>query len=301
LISSALDRVRVLSFVCLALGVFLAGCAQTEDEAAVATPSFAASRQQVALGSPVELTYRFDVAPDAAIDRNYRVFVHFLDADRKPLWSDDHEPPIPTSEWKPGQTIGPYSRTVFVPVVPYLGEATVQLGLYDGEARLPLASPNATERSSPERAYTVGTLQILPSSENVLVINKSGWNQDEFSPDNPTVSWRWMQKVGTVSFRNPRKDVILFLDYDARSDLFETPQTVTVHAGDQVVTSFPADSTQQTLKQIPISAAQLGEGEMTDVRIEVDRTFVPANLPAGGNDQRELGIRVYHVFVGPQE
>ena len=281
--------------------MLLSGCAQAEDEAAVATPSFAASRQRVALGSPVELTYKFDVAPDAAIDRNYRVFVHFLDADRKPLWSDDHDPPIPTSEWKPGQTIGPYTRTVFVPVVPYLGEATVQLGLYDGEARLPLASPNATERSSPERAYTVGTLQILPSSENVLVINKSGWNQDEFSPDNPTVSWRWMQKVATVSFRNPRKDVILFLDYDARSDLFETPQTVTVYAGDQAVTSFPADSTQQTLKQIPISAAQLGDGEMTDVRIEVDKTFVPANLPAGGNDQRELGIRVYHVFIGPQE
>jgi hypothetical protein len=299
-ISSTPDRVRFLPFVC-ALSL-LAGCSQPEDAPPVATPSFAASQERVALGSPIELTYRFDVAPDAAIDGNYRVFVHFLDADGKLLWSDDHDPPIPTSQWRAGQTIGPYSRTVFVPVVPYLGETTVRLGLYDGDARLPLATSSTAERTATDREYRVGTLQILPSSENVLVINKSGWNQDEYAPDNPTVSWRWTQKVATVSFRNPRKPVTLFLDYDARSDLFgEEPQVVTIYAGDQAVTSFPADSTEQTLKQIPITAEQLGAGEMTDLRIEVDKTFVPANLPSGGNDQRELGIRVYHVFVGPEE
>ena len=36
---------------------------------------------------------------------------------------------------------------------------------------------------------------------------------------------------------------------------------------------------------------------MTDIHIDLDKTFVPAKLPAGGRDIRELGIRVYHVFV----
>ena len=36
---------------------------------------------------------------------------------------------------------------------------------------------------------------------------------------------------------------------------------------------------------------------MAELRIELDKTFVPAKLPAGGRDARELGIRVYHAFV----
>jgi hypothetical protein len=75
---------------------------------------------------------------------------------------------------------------------------------------------------------------------------------------------------------------------------------VTVYAGDQPVATFAADSTAQTLRRIPISQAQLGAGEMTDVKIDVDKTFVPATLPNGGSDHRELGIRVFHVFVEPK-
>jgi hypothetical protein len=55
----------------------------------------------------------------------------------------------------------------------------------------------------------------------------------------------------------------------------------------------------QALRQIPITAAQLGTGDTAEIRFEVDRTFVPANLGQGETDRRELGIRVYHVFVKP--
>lgn len=267
----------------------------------MATAAFAASKTRVPLGSPVDLTYKFDVAPNAKIDGDYRVFVHVLDADGKVIWTDDHDPPVPTSQWKPGQTVGPYTRTVFVPVVPYLGEAAVRIGLYrDNAPRLTLAGGDPGDRGVASHEYKVGVLQMLPSSENLLTIWKSGWNQDEYAADNPANSWRWTQKLATLSFRNPHKDVMLYLDYDARSDLFSgQPQTVTVGTGTQVVASFPADSTARTLRRIPLSAAQLGNGEMVDVRIEVDKTFVPATLPNGGSDRRELGIRVYHAFVEP--
>lgn len=299
--SSARLFFRVL--VLCALTGAAASCSKADTAKPVATVTFSAAKTRLPLGSPVDLTYKFDVAPDAKIDGNYRVFVHVLDADGKVIWFDDHDPPVPTSQWKPGQTIGPYTRTVFVPVVPYLGEATVRLGLYkgDGGARLALAALDPADRNSRSREYKVGTLQMLPSSENLLIINKTGWNQDEYSSENPSNSWRWTQKLATLSFRNPRKDVTLYLDYDARADLFPgQPQTVTVYAGDQPVATFAADSTAQTLRRIPISAAQLGGGEMTDVKIEVDKTFVPATLPNGGSDHRELGIRVFHVFVEPK-
>lgn len=289
------------ALVCGAVAVAMTGCSRRDVTPPVATASFAASKSRVALGSPVDLTYKFDVAPDARFSGDYRVFVHIVDADGKQLWSDDHDPPVPTSQWKPGQTIGPYTRTVFVPVVPYLGEAAVRVGLHKGSERLSLAGIDPADRASTSKEYKVGTLQILPSSENLLIINKSGWNQDEFAQDNPSTSWRWTQKLATLSFRNPKKDVTLYFDYDARADLFpDQPQNVTIYAGDHAVATFPAKSTAATLLRIPISAAELGSGEMTDLRIEVDRTFVPATLPNGGADKRELGIRVYHVFVEPK-
>jgi hypothetical protein len=288
-------------FVCAAALSALHGCSKADNAPPVATASFAASKPRVPLGGPVELTYTFTVGPNVTIPGDYKVFVHVLDSDGKQIWSDDHDPPVPTSQWKAGQTIGPYTRMKFVPVVPYLGEATVRLGLYKGNDRLPLTGSDPADRNSTSREYKVGTLELLPSSENVFVRYTTGWHPSEYAVENPSNTWQWTQKLASISVRNPRKDATLYLDFDARSDVFgDQPQVVTVYSGDQVLATFPADNTAETLKQIPVAAAQLGTGEMTDLRIGVDKTFVPAKLPGGGKDIRELGIRVYHVFVEPK-
>ena len=49
--------------------------------------------------------------------------------------------------------------------------------------------------------------------------------------------------------------------------------------------------------RIPIAAAQLGPNDWAELRIDVDRTFVPAQLPSAGRDDRELGLQVYQAFV----
>jgi hypothetical protein len=73
---------------------------------------------------------------------------------------------------------------------------------------------------------------------------------------------------------------------------------VTLSVGTEVVAQFIADSAEVTLRRIPVSAAQLGNGESPALfRLDVDRTFVPAALPGGGTDTRELGLRVLHCFI----
>lgn len=273
-------------------------CSGGDQAPPVATVSLTPNRTRLPLGSPVELTYRFDVAPGAAITGDYRVFVQVKNPDGQTLlWQDDHDPPVPTSQWKPGQKIE-YTRTRFVPVVPFLGEATVELGLYKENERLPLQGANPADRESTARSYKVAALQFLPTSENIFIIYKTGWHPDEFSPEDPALSWKWAQKSAVFSVRNPKSDVTLYFEFDARPDLFPVkPQQVTIRAGEQVITTFAADSTAPKLLRIPVTAAQLGTAEMTDFRVDTDQTFVPAKLPAGGRDTRELGIRVYHVFV----
>jgi len=277
----------------------LGGCSKADTASPVATVSLSTNKDRVALGGPIDLAYHFVVAPGAKIDGDYRVFVHVNDADGKTMRSDDHDPPLPTSQWKPGQAID-YTRTRFVPVVRF-GEATIEVGLYKDNDRLPLQGPDPADRESTSRAYKVATIQLLPQSENIFLIYRGGWHPAEFSPENPTLEWQWTQKAGELSLRNPRRDVTFYIEFDARTDVFPgNPQQVTVYCNGQPVKTFAADSGAPSLVRIPIDAAQLGTNEMVELRIEVDRTFVPAKLPSGGRDSRELGIRVYHVFVEPR-
>jgi hypothetical protein len=279
------------------LPVAAAGCSGGDAAPPVATVTFSTNKDKVPLGSPIELTYRFDVAATATIAEDYRVFVHVLDDRGAEMWNDDHNPPVPTSQWRPGQRVQ-YTHTRFVPVFPYVGEATVEVGLHRGNERLPLQGPNPDDRDSSTREYRVGTLTILPSSENIAFFYKSGWHPAEYASDNPMVEWQWTQKIATVALpRNPRRDLTYYLSYSGRADLFaDSPQQVTVYIGDQVIDTFQVTDNKQTLRTIAISAAQLGAADSAELRIEIDKTFVPAKIDSAGRDARELGIQVYHQF-----
>ena len=108
----------------------MASCRRKEAAAPpVATPSLTLSHDRAPLGSPIDITYKFVVANDAHFAEDYRVLVHVVDADDELIFTFDHNPPTPTTQWKPGQTVE-YTRTVFIPVYPYVGEASIQVGLH---------------------------------------------------------------------------------------------------------------------------------------------------------------------------
>jgi hypothetical protein len=287
----------VLPLVVGALGVG-AACGKKADTAPpVATPGVTVDRSRAALGSPIVITYQFAVAPGARFDGDYRVFVHFVDADGELMWTDDHEPVPPTTQWKAGETIK-YSRTLFIPIYPYVGEASIEVGLYGGrnQGRLSLAGEQRGQR-----AYKVATLTLLPQTENVFIIFKDGWHLAEVSPENVAVEWQWTKKDASFSFRNPRKDATLLLHLDGQPRFLQTPQLVTVRLGDQTLDSFTLNSKTEVIRRIPVSALKMGGGEMVEIKLSVDKTFVPAQVEGGSRtDTRELGLRVFHVFVEPK-
>src|SRR5437667_9278643 len=103
------------ALVVCATAVGAGSACRKKDAAAppVATPTVIVTRAHAPLGSPLDITYKFDVAGNAHFAEDYRVMVHVLDSDDEMMWTDDHTPPVPTSQWKPGQTVE-YTRTVFV-------------------------------------------------------------------------------------------------------------------------------------------------------------------------------------------
>ena len=287
--------VRLLVVVLLAVAI--AGCGKNVDSAPpVATPTVTLNHTRVPLGSPVDVTYKFQVAPSATFAKDYRVMVHFLDADDELMWTDDHNPPVATSTWKPGQTVE-YTRTVFVPYYPYVGDATVSIGLYapGTDERLPLAGEGAGQRG-----YRVARLRIQPQTDNIFLAYVEGWNGPETAADNQAVEWQWTKKDASIRFRNPKRDATFYLHYDGQPAMFDSPQSVNVYVRDGVVDTFQVTGLDPLIRRVSIKAAQFGEDEMVTIRIAVDKTFVPALAKAGSKDIRELGIRVFHAFVEPQ-
>ena len=274
----------------LAATLLMAGCGSKEEkEPAVATAALTMSHERVPIGSPLKLTYSFDVAPNARIDGDYWVFAHVLEPDGEQLWTDDHLPPTPTSKWTPGQKVE-YTRTVFVPNYPYIGPAIVKLGLYDPKTgrRLTLAG----DASATRKEYQVAKFELQPQSENIFLIFKEGWHPAEVAGNEPNTEWQWTKKSATISFRNPKKDGTVYLEYSARVDKFTPPQQVTLRIGDQTIGTFAATSRDRTLLTFPVTAAQFGSGDVAELIIDVDKTFTP-----GGADTRELGIQVFHAFI----
>ncbi len=281
----------------LLVSPFAVACGGGDDnEPELATPAFSANRERAALGSPLEITYRFTVAGSATpFPEDYRVLVHFLDADDELMWTDDHTPPVPTSQWKPGQTVE-YKRTMFVPVYPYVGEASVRMGLYSPRTN---SRVKLTGEDDGQRAYRVGSLQLLDQTGNVYLILKDGWHPAELAENNSTVEWQWTRKEATITFRNPRKDGIFYLHVDHPGGEFKDRQNVELRLGDQVLDAFSLAPGESTIRRTRLSADALGPGDMVELRLVVDKTFVPSSVSASSRDPRELGVRVFHLFFEP--
>ena len=197
------------------------------------------------------------------------------------------------------ETLGDTQRT----------EIEQSLGLYraehlDGSTwryRVPDSSPPRLgmivnhDMVADTHGFDRGTMELAASAGDVPQLTDplaytSGWHPAEFDAAAPESTWRWTQQTAILSFANPNANAMFYLDYAAWPDaVADTPQTVTVRAGDQILQSFAADAAGRRLHRIPLPAEVLGTGDRAEIQIAVDRTFVPATLPAGGRDARELG------------
>jgi len=116
-------------------------------------------------GNGFKITYRWQVVP---MDKDYTIFVHFVDKDGKIVLQDDHNPPTPTSRW-----CGKVEYTRAVPLEQWQvkdertvyvglpeGKYSVYVGLYDkNQGRKALnMGPGVTEVS--DKQYKIGILTV---------------------------------------------------------------------------------------------------------------------------------------------
>ncbi|HJS59495.1 MAG TPA: hypothetical protein VKA01_15430, partial [Vicinamibacteria bacterium] len=277
----------------------LPACGRRSAEVNPIVPAFSANRMKAPLGSAIEATYTFTVEPSAKkLPQDYRVLAHFLDSHKVVLFTDDHLPPVPTSSWEAGKTYT-WKRTVFIPVYPYVGDVQLVMGLYPAQGKS--ERPALKGEDVGLRAYKAAKMEFLPQTENIFLVYKDGWHNPEAMPQNPGVERTWTKKEALVSFKNPRKDVVLYLEADTCTKCYPEPAVLTLSVNNKVGTKVPIETAELFLKKVRIKAEDLGTEDWVDLRLTMNQAFVPKQLPElfkGSSDDRELGLLVYHLFVG---
>jgi hypothetical protein len=258
-------------------------------------PKIEVNRPRAPLGSAVEVTYTWQLEPTAKkLDQDHRAFVHFLDSHKVLLFDDDHVPVPAPSTWEPGKSYS-YTRTKFIPIYPYVGDVDVRVGLQPvgrGE-RVALKGDDAGLRE-----YSVGKMELLPQTENIFLVYKDGWHNPESSAQNPSLERTWTKKDALVSFKNPKKDIVVYLEADTNFKAFDQPPVLTVAVAGKSGLVVPIENSEVFLKKIRVKAADLGDQEWVDMRLAMNQSFVPKAKGVNATDDRELGLMVYHLYVG---
>jgi hypothetical protein len=292
-------RSLLRAWVALAVAVPLATVAcgrQKPTEVNDITPSFAVNRDRAPLGSAIEVTYTWTAGPSAKkLTQDYRALVHFLDAHRTLLFTDDHVPTPAPATWEPGKTYS-YTRTVFIPFYRYAGEVQVVMGLYPAAGKGERVGLKGEDTGL--REYKVGKMELLPQTENIFLVYKDGWHSPESSAQNPGLERTWTKKDALVTFKNPKKDILVYLEADTNVKAFDAPPVLTMAVAGKTGVTVPIADSEIFLKKVRVKAADLGTEEWVDLRLAMNQSFVPKVKNLNAMDDRELGLMVYHLFVG---
>jgi hypothetical protein len=278
----------------LGASALLPGCGKRKaEEVNPIVPQFSVNLPRAPLGSAIEVTYTWTCEAGMKKLEDHRAFVHFVDNQGSTLFTDDHLPVPPTSAWEPGKPPYSYTRTVFVPLYNYVGAVDVRVGLYPANGKGPRVNLKGQDAGLHE--FVAGKMELLPQTEKMYLVFKEGWHDPEPSPSNPTLEMIWTKKEAIVSFKNPKKDIVVYLEGDTNYKAFSVPPELTVSTENAGIV-IPIPDSELFLKKLRFKADQLGSGEWVDLRLTMNGSFEP-KAKGINEDVRELGLRVSHLYV----
>jgi len=290
--------------VCLAasamllLGLGAAGCAGDEVARTVDATVTLDLPDSMPVGSPFDIGYTWTPAADFQPPADdYKIFVHFVDPDGNIVEQDDHYPPVPTSQWKAGEPVS-YRHWVYPEPDVRPDYFDIYVGMYEEDTMEQVATLHDGRFENRPLVHSVVVRQDDQGGVPVFV---EGFEEREVSltAENPFLqSWQWMHKRGVVAFGNPHGPATLHLRALSPVDFLEDrTQTVTIKVGDRVVGTYQPKDSAPYLVRFEIPGDDLGDGDWVDFTVEVDKTFVPAQVEEGSDDIRELGLQVYWMYL----
>jgi len=223
--------------------------------------------------------------------KDLTVYVHFWHGSNM-LFQDDHVPPVPTSQWEPGQEYK-YQRQIYIPSFidefdpNFKGEETLRLsvGLY-----------NPFDRSGgPQREVLSTKLTVLPPPPDAPeIVYEKGWYDQEIDPNAPLKKWRWMSGEASCIVDNPHQDGLLVIRGGVNKEAIPD-QKVVFKINDIVLDEFIPDEITFE-KSYTVKKEMLGEKDAFTLSIAVDKTFLPSKVFPQFKDARELGCQISFIY-----
>jgi len=166
-------------------------------------------------------------------------------------------------------------------------------GLYDSDSKYRL-SHQGNETVAP----VVAELTVEPREIAAVPVPVEGWYPMASQGDEP---FHWTRGRAAVLFRNPASAAILHLSAQSVVNLAGGSQTIVVRVEGHVVDRFEITHQDRFTRRYRLSPDILGDEAQIRVALEVFPTFVPAQVTPGSPDDRELGIRVFTLFLAPED
>ena len=251
--------------------------------------------ESVALGEPLDIGFVWTPASEfGAPADDYRVFVHMIDPDGNILLQDDHYPPQPTSQWRAGQ-VEEYRRWYDPPNSIEAEYLDFVVGLYSADMRTRIRDTDGDW----VEGVQVHRVTVRADDVSGIPLYMEGWHPpervEEPGPREPR-EWRWSQQTARAVFTNPHKDAVLHLRAHGPSDEVGA-QVVVLRIGDNEVANVAVNGADEFLERIVILASAMGDNEWVELNLEVTPALVPQELDPSSQDDRELGLQVFSMYL----
>jgi hypothetical protein len=136
----------------------------------------------------------------------------------------------------------------------------------------------------------LGNFNAVAQTEGPGVIYESGFSNVEHFKD---TSWRWMDEEGVVKLKNARKDMVLkFAGRPPVNVMLPEPPIMKIFLNGEELEQF-TPSTKIFEKEFKLSAAKLGDGLCSELKITTTKVFVPSKFDKKSTDDRHLGFKLY--------
>ncbi len=219
-------------------------------------------------GRPLTLHFSWLVGPGfPALEQPHRVFVHFIDADGRLAFTDDHAPPVDIRQWRSGSRYE-YVRRVILPDWP--GDLSIRAGLFSGS--FPYKATVTDGRSGAPGFPTVASIRVRenPALAEEAIAGVAGFDPWEADSRASLRSFRWAHRRGRFLFLQQAGGTVVLLQGFVLRERLPRDATVTLRVGG-VQSSQVLTNDDRVL--IELNLAGDGRTRLVEGEIESDASF----------------------------
>ena len=131
----------------------------------------------------------------------------------------------------------------------------------------------------------------IPATRVALIFGfAAGWHEPEFNPRTGT-QWRWLSERGELQIRAGVPGMVLHIEGESPRKYFSRGSRLVVTAGNAAPLVRMLDDDFSI--DVPL------DGVVTQIALQTDQTYVPAERSRRSQDRRRLGLRIFKVEIRP--